>query len=218
MINVRDKDNHYYNGGTIRTYKMKRITTTLALIVATGLGYYEYKFHQQVNNIESIVTSNLVTTKKVYQVTTDTLTLLRGHNLTDEYHCLASNIYWESRNQSILGQMAVGQVAMNRVDSEKYPNTICGVITQTKYYPSGGINLHDCQFSWFCDGKSDIPFEREMKVYGDAYDLAIRMIDDRPFDVTQGSTHYHNTKVNPYWIYAYEKVTQIEDHIFYRSN
>ena len=61
--------------------------------------------------------------------------------------CLAMNVYWEARNQSIAGQVAVAQVTMNRVASPDYPNDVCGVVHQHK------------QFSWQWDGKSDVPKE-----------------------------------------------------------
>jgi len=138
-------------------------------------------------------------------------------SLENEYHCLASNIYWESRNQSLNGKVAVGQVVLNRVDSTAYGDSICGVVKQTKYYPSGGINLHDCQFSWYCDGKSDIPWEREKHIYEESFMLAVRLLENRPMDFTEGATHYHNNKVNPYWADSLERVTRIDDHIFYRN-
>ena len=80
-------------------------------------------------------------------------------SLENDYHCLASNIYWEARNQPIIGKLAVANVTLNRVASKRYPNTICGVVTQTRYYPSGRIDLHSCQFSWYCDGLKDEPIE-----------------------------------------------------------
>ena len=63
----------------------------------------------------------------------------------EELYCLANNIYFESRNQPKLGQIAVGQVTMNRVNSPKFPNTVCGVVKQ------GGEKRNRCQFSWYCD-------------------------------------------------------------------
>ena len=48
----------------------------------------------------------------------------------EELYCLANNIYFESRNQPKLGQIAVGQVTMNRVNSPKFPNTVCGVVNR----------------------------------------------------------------------------------------
>ena len=48
----------------------------------------------------------------------------------EELYCLAKNIYFESRNQPKLGQIAVAQVTMNRVNSPKFPDSVCGVVQQ----------------------------------------------------------------------------------------
>ena len=137
-------------------------------------------------------------------------------SLENSYHCLASNIYWEARNQSTHGKLAVAQVTLNRVESQNYPNTICGVVTQTRYYPSGNIDLHSCQFSWYCDGKKDEPIETWGFSYDESYKLAVMFLQERPTDVTEGSTHYHSVKVEPYWSRVLNKTTQIEEHIFYK--
>ena len=137
-------------------------------------------------------------------------------NLENSYHCLASNIYWEARNQSLEGKLAVAQVTLNRVESPKYPNTICGVVTQTRYYPSGRIDLHSCQFSWYCDGIKDEPIETWGFSYDESFNLAVNFLEKRPMDVTDGSTHYHSVKVEPYWSSTLNKTTQIEEHIFYK--
>ena len=44
--------------------------------------------------------------------------------------CMAFNIYHEARNESMLGQIAVGQVVMNRVWDKRFPNTVCEVVKQ----------------------------------------------------------------------------------------
>ena len=62
--------------------------------------------------------------------------------------CLALAIYWEARNQPTIGQLAVAQVVVNRVESKRWPSTICDVVWQKK------------QFSWTHDGKSDRPKEK----------------------------------------------------------
>ncbi len=138
------------------------------------------------------------------------------YSLENSYHCLASNIYWEARNQSLEGKIAVAQVTLNRVESSNYPNTICGVVTQTRYYPSGNIDLHSCQFSWYCDGLKDEPIETWGFSYEESFNLAIMFLQERPMDVTEGSTHYHSVKVEPYWSRELNKTTQIEEHIFYK--
>ena len=46
--------------------------------------------------------------------------------------CLAKNAYFEARNQSILSQIAVSQVVLNRVKSPDFPNTVCGVVYEAQ--------------------------------------------------------------------------------------
>ena len=53
--------------------------------------------------------------------------------------CMAINIYHEARNESVIGQIAVGQVVMNRVADERFPNTVCEVVTQGKHYMTKDI-------------------------------------------------------------------------------
>ena len=80
-----------------------------------------------------------------------------------EVTCLADNIYFEARNQGLAGQLAVVNVVVNRVADSRYPDTICEVVKQgpTRLSWKGTGELipirNRCQFSWYCDGKSDIP-------------------------------------------------------------
>ena len=127
----------------------------------------------------------------------------------EELYCLAKNIYFESRNQPKLGQIAVAQVTMNRVNSPKFPNTVCGVVKQ------GGEKRNRCQFSWYCDGKSD---EHEG---GAAWDESVYLAlllysEEFTIDVTEGALWYHATYVSPSWAEHYEKTVRINEHIFYR--
>ena len=72
--------------------------------------------------------------------------------------CMAFNIYHEANNQSMLGQIAVGQVVMNRVEDSRFPDTVCEVVKQAVTYKGTDKPvLHKCQFSWYCDGKNDEP-------------------------------------------------------------
>ena len=67
-----------------------------------------------------------------------------------EQRCLAMAIYWESRDEPLLRQIAVARVIINRARSPIFPRTICGVVYQDQMSPS-------CQFRFACDGHSDIP-------------------------------------------------------------
>ena len=78
--------------------------------------------------------------------------------------CLAKNMYYEARNQGLAGQLAVSLVVMNRVKDKRYPNTICEVVYQgpiSKWWLKEKSKIvpirNRCQFSWYCDGKSDDP-------------------------------------------------------------
>lgn len=126
--------------------------------------------------------------------------------------CLAMNIYHEARGEPLVGRIAVAQVVMNRVKSPQFPNTICDVVKQGKYYNNHPIR-YQCQFTWWCDGKSDKITSNEdwQKALSVAESVALLDIPD----VTENSLYYHTTKVNPYWADHYQKVVQIQNHIFY---
>lgn len=71
--------------------------------------------------------------------------------------CLAMAVYFEARGEPMVGQVAVAQVVMARVDDHRYPNTVCEVVKQGHYYtwsPDIPI-LNKCHFSFWCDGKPE---------------------------------------------------------------
>ena len=131
--------------------------------------------------------------------------------------CLALNTYHEAKNQSMIGQVATAQVVMNRVADSRYPNTVCEVVKQGPKYKGSDVPVrHKCQFSWFCDGKSDEP-RRDSKEWFKAQDYARIVLSGRiVLDVTEGATHYHATYVKPSWAKTKTRTTRIESHIFYR--
>ena len=131
--------------------------------------------------------------------------------------CLALNTYHEAKNQSMIGQVATAQVVMNRVADSRYPNTVCEVVKQGPKYKGSDVPVrHKCQFSWFCDGKSDEP-KKDSKEWFKAKEYARIVLSGRiVLDVTEGATHYHATYVRPSWAKTKTRTTRIESHIFYR--
>ena len=131
--------------------------------------------------------------------------------------CLALNTYHEAKNQSMIGQVATAQVVMNRVADSRYPNSVCEVVKQGPKYKGSDVPVrHKCQFSWFCDGKSDEP-KRDSKEWFKAKEYARIVLSGRiVLDVTEGATHYHATYVKPSWAKTKTRTTRIESHIFYR--
>ena len=47
-----------------------------------------------------------------------------------ELKCMAENIYFEGRAEPMVGKIAIGHVVMNRIEDERFPDTICGVVKQ----------------------------------------------------------------------------------------
>ena len=125
-----------------------------------------------------------------------------------QMECLAKNLYFEVGNQGTAGMLAVSSVVINRVNDDRFPNTMCKVIHQKR----GGV----CQFSWYCDGKSDIP--RNKKIYQEKLDFVSKLLDnDRQWvDITDGALFYHANYVRPSWRKKFIKTTEIDKHIFYR--
>lgn len=135
-----------------------------------------------------------------------------SHNLivdTDELRCLALNIYWEARSEDLQGQLAVAGVTMNRVADKKFPDTICGVVKQSK----SRQRLHRCQFSWWCDGKKDDP--KEATAWGSAQQVARLFLAGIYKDPTDKAKWYHADYVNPPWAERLQRTTKIGRHIFY---
>ena len=126
--------------------------------------------------------------------------------------CLAMNIYHEARGEPLVGRIAVAQVVVNRANSVQFPNTICEVVKQGKYYNNQPIK-YKCQFSWWCDGKSDKVTDQQE--WEKAVNLAQKvLLEDIP-DVTENALYYHTIDVSPYWAPHYQKIATIENHIFY---
>lgn len=121
--------------------------------------------------------------------------------------CLADNIYYEAGNQSTRGMIAVGYVTMNRVTSNIFPSTVCGVVKQR--------TASVCQFSWWCDAEVKArAMDREL--YSQIQNLAtwVYFNHGRVYDVTKGAMFYHASYVTPNWT-GLRKTVKIETHIFY---
>jgi N-acetylmuramoyl-L-alanine amidase len=119
--------------------------------------------------------------------------------------CMALAMYWEARGEGVTGMVAVGSVIMNRVDSHEFPDSTCGVVRQ-------GGETPPCQFSWWCDGKSDKP--QVPTLWLTALNSAESVLTRRVSDPTGGALFFHNTSIKRPW--QRTRTTQIGGHIFYR--
>ena len=147
-----------------------------------------------------------------------------------ELYCLAQNIYFEAKSEPLAGQYAVADVVLNRVQDTRYPNTICEVVREGPIRESWKTRQHAdlapkeriyypvknrCQFSWYCDGKSDTI--RDSDAWRMAQIIAYNIVHtDKMRGITEGATHYHADYVSPKWASKIQLVGSISTHIFYR--
>jgi spore germination cell wall hydrolase CwlJ-like protein len=125
-----------------------------------------------------------------------------------QIECLAKTIYFEARGEPDAGKLAVGHVVMNRVASEDYPDSVCGVMKQ-----GGEDELHRCQFSFYCDGRSDEP--QDAAAWRHSQALARAVFWDFSPDPTGGARWYHADYVSPDWRDHFDKGPVIGQHVFY---
>ncbi len=128
---------------------------------------------------------------------------------TKEWRCLTEALYFEARGEDLLGQAAVAEVILNRVDDPRFPDTVCGVVRQ------GSGKRGQCQFSYWCDGRA----ERitEPKAFEELGKLAWVMLQGKPRILTGKATYYHAVQVRPRWARAMVRTGRIGNHIFYRQ-
>jgi spore germination cell wall hydrolase CwlJ-like protein len=119
--------------------------------------------------------------------------------------CVALAMYWEAGGEGRRGMAAVGSVIMNRVADRRFPNTPCEVVFQ-------GGEKPPCQFSWWCDGKSDRPTNES--IWALARSTAQELLAARLPDATNGALFFHSTSIRSPW--RRQKTAQIGNHIFYR--
>jgi len=118
-----------------------------------------------------------------------------------ELECLAGAIYFESKSESLKGQLAVGHVIANRAASGRFPSTYCGVVYQRS------------QFS-FVRGHSMPPIARSGLQWKNA--VAIAKIVDQGLQPTPVSKalFFHARRVSPGW--RLTRVATLGNHVFYR--
>lgn len=125
----------------------------------------------------------------------------------DQRRCLALAMYWEAKAEGRRGMRAVGHVVANRVADPRFPRSPCGVVKQ-------GGERRGCQFSWYCDGRPDVP--REEENWRTARQLADELLAGELRDLTKGALFFHASRLETPWRVEREKTVQIGNHVFYR--
>jgi len=140
-------------------------------------------------------------------------------NFTDaDEHCLALNIYFETRGEkSVRGKYAVADVVMYRYLNDEYPNAVCNIVKDGQYsrWRQHVPVRNKCQFSWWCDGKPDVP--KDDQAFERATEIAKEVLHDPHYvPRIEYAIHYHANYVRPRWARTKEFVASIGNHRFYR--
>ena len=114
-----------------------------------------------------------------------------------EWRCLAEALYFEARGETIKGQFAVAEVILNRVESGRFPDNVCGVINQ------GTGRKYACQFTYTCDGLPEAI--HESGAWNRVGKVARAILTGGAPGPDRGATHYHTTAVRPDWARVYKK-------------
>jgi spore germination cell wall hydrolase CwlJ-like protein len=147
---------------------------------------------------------------RVFEETPDRVAT-KARDVEKQLSCLTRNIYWEAASEPFEGKVAVAQVTLNRMESGKFPDSVCGVVFQK----TTAYQKVVCQFSWFCETNYQTKaVHRQM--YQESEEVA-KMVLLEGFRLTsiKEAIYYHADYVNPRW--NKEKITQIGHHIFYKD-
>ena len=120
---------------------------------------------------------------------------------SEEMECLAGTVYFESKGESLAGQLAVAEVVINRKNSGRFANSICGVVYQPK------------QFSFVRGGKMP-RIDKNSKHWRNAVAIAHIAMDNQWQSPVKGSLFFHANYVSPGW--RLTRTGTIGNHVFYR--
>lgn len=128
---------------------------------------------------------------------------------TRQLECLTRNIYWEAASEPFEGKVAVAQVTMNRMESGKFPSSVCGVVHQKNVFYEKVV----CQFSWYCEGNHKVkPVYKPL--WRESEEVAKKvLLEGFRLPSLKNALYYHADYVNPGW--KHPKIEKIGRHIFY---
>lgn len=144
----------------------------------------------------------------------------------NQVECMQYNIYYETRNQTIEGQVSTGWVTLHRVAHKNFPDTICDVVYEANLNVRGNPKRGECQFAWYCDGLGDSPDlsnKLERNAWDRAGNIAYTMIQSCimnvnpikcPPDPTNGALFFRSAGIKLTDNY-YVETAIVEDHTYY---
>ncbi|MXU66768.1 cell wall hydrolase [Oceanomicrobium pacificus] len=122
--------------------------------------------------------------------------------------CLSEAMYFEAAAFSVKGQQAVGEVIVNRKNDPRFPNTICGVISE------GVGSGRGCQFSYKCDGNPE--HYRYKKVKAQTDQTAKAVLSGKTSELAPGALFFHSARIAPGWFASRPRIGTFGGNIFYK--
>ena len=155
--------------------------------------------------VETAVPAEVVEAAQLPRVRANSLSeTVRQNRMTEasdrQHHCMAVGVYYESRAESLEGQLAVAHVIMNRVRSGRFADSVCGVLTQRS------------QFSFVRGGV--LPTPPNNPQWQTALSVAKIAMNEEWDSQVPGALFFHASRVSPGWNRA--RIGRIGNHIFYR--
>jgi spore germination cell wall hydrolase CwlJ-like protein len=128
---------------------------------------------------------------------------------TRQLECLTRNIYWEAASEPFEGKVAVAQVTLNRMQSGKFANSVCGVVHQKNVFYERVV----CQFSWYCEGNHKVKAIHK-PMWRESEEVAKKvLLEGFRLPSLHNALYYHAEYVNPGW--RLPRIEKIGRHIFY---
>ena len=121
--------------------------------------------------------------------------------LNAEERCLAGAVYFESKGESLEGQLAVARVVMARAKSGRFADTLCGVVFQKS------------QFSFVRGGRMP-PINTGSLHWRNAVAITKIALDGSWKSPVEGALFFHARHVSPGW--RLKRIGSVDNHIFYR--
>ena len=118
-----------------------------------------------------------------------------------EFECLAKAVHREAGNQSHDGKLAVAQLILNRVESGRFADTICGVVNQRgQFFQTASYNPR-----------------RDTAQWASAEAIAREALEGASPEVVPGAVFFHATYIAPNsWFRTRKRVATLGQHVFYR--
>jgi spore germination cell wall hydrolase CwlJ-like protein len=166
--------------------------------------------------ILAVVSVKAVTDIKIHSLKEDldlyNPAVITAEQRKKELDCLALNIYREAGHEPFEGKVAVAQVTMNRVEHEKFPNSVCSVVYEKNLSSASGKII--CQFSWYCDTT-----HRNRPINRPAYEESMKvakqvLLEGFRLPSLEPALFYHADYINPNW--NLDRITKVGTHIFYK--